>query len=227
MRTLVEETRGRGARAAPGELARLPDRHHDRAAARRAARRRAGRVGRLLLLRHQRPHPDRDRPLARRRREPVPRHLPRGRRARAQPVPDASTRRASASSSRSGSSAGARSSPGLKLGVCGEHGGDPTSVAFFHRLGLDYVSCSPFRVPTARLAAARAALEHEYAGRRVVAAGCRTTGCTRAPRRSRPPRASTSVRDPHFPQQRSTGCASTSRSAPRRACSISLPGPGG
>ena len=51
--------------------------------------------------------------------------------------------------------------PELKLGVCGEHGGDPTSVAFFHRLGLDYVSCSPFRVPAARFAAARAALEHE------------------------------------------------------------------
>ena len=49
--------------------------------------------------------------------------------------------------------------PGIKLGVCGEHGGDPASVAFFHRSGLDYVSCSPFRVPIARLAAAQAALE--------------------------------------------------------------------
>ena len=48
--------------------------------------------------------------------------------------------------------------PGIKLGVCGEHGGDPASVAFFHRTGLDYVSCSPFRVPIARLAAAQAAL---------------------------------------------------------------------
>ena len=46
----------------------------------------------------------------------------------------------------------------LKLGICGEHGGDPTGVAFFHRAGLDYVSCSPFRVPVARLAAAHAAL---------------------------------------------------------------------
>lgn len=46
----------------------------------------------------------------------------------------------------------------LKVGVCGEHGGDPTGVAFFHRIGLDYVSCSPFRVPVARLAAAHAAL---------------------------------------------------------------------
>jgi pyruvate, orthophosphate dikinase len=48
--------------------------------------------------------------------------------------------------------------PGLKVGICGEHGGDPHSVEFFHDAGLDYVSCSPFRVPVARLAAARAAL---------------------------------------------------------------------
>ena len=46
----------------------------------------------------------------------------------------------------------------LKVGICGEHGGDPSSVAFCHELGLDYVSCSPFRVPIARLAAAQAAL---------------------------------------------------------------------
>ncbi|MFK7760466.1 MAG: pyruvate, phosphate dikinase [Phycisphaerales bacterium] len=50
---------------------------------------------------------------------------------------------------------------GLKIGVCGEHGGDPASVYFFHRAGLDYVSCSPFRVPIARLAAAQAALLDE------------------------------------------------------------------
>jgi pyruvate, orthophosphate dikinase len=48
--------------------------------------------------------------------------------------------------------------PDLEVGVCGEHGGDPVSVAFFHRAGLDYVSCSPYRVPIARLAAAQAAL---------------------------------------------------------------------
>jgi pyruvate,orthophosphate dikinase len=47
---------------------------------------------------------------------------------------------------------------GIKLGVCGEHGGDPASIDFFHRAGLDYVSCSPFRVPIARLAAAQAAI---------------------------------------------------------------------
>jgi pyruvate,orthophosphate dikinase len=48
--------------------------------------------------------------------------------------------------------------PGLKIGVCGEHGGDPESVHFFHEVGLDYVSCSPFRVPVARLEAGRAAV---------------------------------------------------------------------
>jgi pyruvate,orthophosphate dikinase len=53
---------------------------------------------------------------------------------------------------------GREAKPGLKLGVCGEHGGDPDSVAFFHMAGLDYVSCSPFRVPIARVAAAQAAL---------------------------------------------------------------------
>jgi pyruvate,orthophosphate dikinase len=54
--------------------------------------------------------------------------------------------------------------PGLKIGVCGEHGGDPDSVHFFHEVGLDYVSCSPFRVPVARLEAGRAALGGEPAG---------------------------------------------------------------
>jgi pyruvate,orthophosphate dikinase len=48
--------------------------------------------------------------------------------------------------------------PDLKLGVCGEHGGDPDSIAFFARAGIDYVSCSPFRVPVARVAAAQAAI---------------------------------------------------------------------
>jgi pyruvate,orthophosphate dikinase len=53
---------------------------------------------------------------------------------------------------------GRRERPGMEIGICGEHGGDPKSIAFCHRIGLDYVSCSPFRVPIARLAAAQAAL---------------------------------------------------------------------
>ena len=59
---------------------------------------------------------------------------------------------------RLGAEQGRRTRPDLKLGVCGEHGGDPDSVHFFHQVGLDYVSCSPFRVPVARLEAGRAAL---------------------------------------------------------------------
>ncbi|MFJ4947779.1 pyruvate, phosphate dikinase [Streptomyces sp. NPDC088760] len=55
--------------------------------------------------------------------------------------------------------AGRRTRPDLKLGVCGEHGGDPESVHFFHEVGLDYVSCSPFRIPVARLEAGRAATQ--------------------------------------------------------------------
>jgi pyruvate,orthophosphate dikinase len=58
---------------------------------------------------------------------------------------------------------GRGTNPKLKIGICGEHGGDPRSVAFFHRAGFNYVSCSPFRVPVARLAAARAALEQTVA----------------------------------------------------------------
>jgi pyruvate,orthophosphate dikinase len=61
---------------------------------------------------------------------------------------------------------GRKSREDIKLGICGEHGGDPASVAFFHRVGLDYVSCSPYRVPIARLSAAHAALgEREEASK--------------------------------------------------------------
>jgi pyruvate,orthophosphate dikinase len=56
---------------------------------------------------------------------------------------------------------GRKANPRLKIGICGEHGGEPRSIYFFHRVGLDYVSCSPYRIPVARLAAARAVLEEE------------------------------------------------------------------
>ena len=61
--------------------------------------------------------------------------------------------------------------PELKLGICGEHGGDPRSIAFCHELGLDYVSCSPFRVPVARLAAAQATLAEAGEGQYAAAGG--------------------------------------------------------
>jgi pyruvate,orthophosphate dikinase len=54
---------------------------------------------------------------------------------------------------------GRSAKPDLKLGICGEHGGDPASIGFFHKVGLAYVSCSPFRVPIARLAAAHATID--------------------------------------------------------------------
>ena len=60
---------------------------------------------------------------------------------------------------------GNKTRPGIKLGICGEHGGDPESVRFCHRIGLTYVSCSPYRVPVARLAAAQAAIEEAAAGK--------------------------------------------------------------
>ena len=66
---------------------------------------------------------------------------------------------------------GRATKPELKLGICGEHGGEPHSIAFCHELGLDYVSCSPFRVPLARLAAAQAALKEAGSGAYVSAGG--------------------------------------------------------
>jgi len=67
----------------------------------------------------------------------------------------------------------------LKVGICGEHGGEPSSVEFCHRINQNYVSCSPFRVPIARLAAARAALSDG------AAAGSRATGKKAAKKKSR------------------------------------------
>jgi pyruvate,orthophosphate dikinase len=66
---------------------------------------------------------------------------------------------------------GRAAKPALTIGICGEHGGDPASVQFCHRLGLDYVSCSPYRVPVARLAAAQAVLTESGAGRYVASGG--------------------------------------------------------
>jgi pyruvate, orthophosphate dikinase len=66
---------------------------------------------------------------------------------------------------------GKSAKPGIKLGICGEHGGEPASVEFCHGLGLDYVSCSPYRVPVARLAAAQAVLKESSRANYVVAGG--------------------------------------------------------
>ena len=147
---------------------RVPRRDDDRAPARVRPRRRDRRARGLLLLRDERPDPDGARLLARRRRGQVPDALPRGRRARAEPVRDdrpgwgGDLMRIAVERGRS-------VKDDLKIGICGEHGGEPTSVAFCHELGLEYVSCSPYRVPLARLAAAQAALKES--GIEAVAAG--------------------------------------------------------
>ena len=60
---------------------------------------------------------------------------------------------------------GRSTNPSIKLGICGEHGGDPDSVKFCHKVGLSYVSCSPYRVPVARLAAAQAAIADKKAAK--------------------------------------------------------------
>ncbi|MDG6220738.1 MAG: hypothetical protein QCI38_04735, partial [Candidatus Thermoplasmatota archaeon] len=56
---------------------------------------------------------------------------------------------------------GRKARPDLKVGICGEHGGEAASIEWFHSIGLDYVSCSPFRIPTARIAAAHAAIKED------------------------------------------------------------------
>jgi pyruvate,orthophosphate dikinase len=66
---------------------------------------------------------------------------------------------------RMGVEKGRSTRPTLKVGICGEHGGDPKSVEFCHKIGLDYVSCSPYRVPIARLAAAQAVLREKKPGK--------------------------------------------------------------
>ena len=75
---------------------------------------------------------------------------------------------------RLGAWVGREAKPSLKLGICGEHGGDPDSIAFFDMAGLDYVSCSPYRVPIARLAAAQAAIRAE--GAQLATAASATPG---------------------------------------------------
>ena len=79
----------------------------------------------------------------------------------AEPVPDAGPDGRGPADATWPSKGGKAARPDIELGICGEHGGDPASIDFCHRVGLKYVSCSPFRVPVARLAAAQAALEEK------------------------------------------------------------------
>ena len=154
----VDARRGRQGAARGERRDRLPRRHDDRDAARRARRRRDRRRRRVLLVRHQRPHADDVRVLPRRHRGPLHERVPRVQAACRRTRSRRSTSKASANSCAWAARRAARARPGIKLGICGEHGGDPASVAFCHEVGLDYVSCSPYRVPIARLAAAHAAV---------------------------------------------------------------------
>ena len=144
--------------AATGTELKLTHRHDDRAAARRPDRRADRRGRRVLLLRHQRPDPDGRgaSPATTSRPRSSPRTWRRASSGSRRSRPSTGT--ASARWSAAPSRPAARPAPTCKLGVCGEHGGDPESVHFFHEVGLDYVSCSPFRIPVARLEAGRAAL---------------------------------------------------------------------
>jgi pyruvate,orthophosphate dikinase len=83
---------------------------------------------------------------------------------------------------------GRKTRPGIKLGICGEHGGDPSSIEFCHHLGLDYVSCSPFRVAIARLAAAQAAIttaDAKISAKKAAPARRKSTASARVARRKR------------------------------------------
>lgn len=134
-----------------------PGRHHDRGPQGGAHRGPDRGGGRVLLLRHQRPDPDGVGLLPRRRRVGLLLPLPRPRHLRRLPF-ESLDEEGVGRLVRIAAEEGRAARPDLHLGICGEHGGDPASIHFCHDVGLDYVSCSPFRIPVARLEAYRAAL---------------------------------------------------------------------
>lgn len=91
---------------------------------------------------------------------------------------------------------GRRTRPDIKLGICGEHGGDPESVKFCHRIGLSYVSCSPYRVPVARLAAAQAAIEEEFSSQNPTNTKTMATAKTKKPAAKKPAAKKPAVKKP-------------------------------
>ena len=131
-------------------------RHDDRDAAGALTADEIAQRGRLLQLRHERPDAD-DLRLQPRRHQHVPAGLRGARHPAGDPFQSLDTT-ASASWWRWRSTKGRSAKPKLKFGICGEHGGDPDSIGILPAGGLDYVSCSPFRVPIARLAAAQASI---------------------------------------------------------------------
>jgi pyruvate,orthophosphate dikinase len=151
---IVRRVAGRGLQG-EGRQGRLHGGHHDRAAARGPHRRSDRRRGRVLQLRHQRPDADHLRHLARRHQQ-LPACVSQGS-ASSSRIPSPPSTRRRGPTGEDGRGQGTQHPANLKVGICGEHGGDPESVKFCHRIGLNYVSCSPFRLLTARLAAAQAA----------------------------------------------------------------------
>ena len=115
------------------------------------------RARRVLQLRHQRPDPDDVRLQPRRRRGRLPAQVRRGR-ASSPENPFQTLDDVIADEMQMAVDKGRATRPNLKVGICGEHGGDPASIHKCEKIGLNYVSCSPFRVPVARLAAAQAVL---------------------------------------------------------------------
>ena len=147
----------RGGDAGEGRQDQVSRRHDDRGAARRDDRRSDRRRSAVLLVRHQRPHADGVWVLARRHRQ-VPARLPGQEDPRKDPFASIDVEGVGAIV-RIGVERGRATRPDLKIGICGEHGGDPASVHFFESVKLDYVSASPYRIPVARLAAAQAAMQ--------------------------------------------------------------------
>ncbi|HEX7766681.1 MAG TPA: putative PEP-binding protein, partial [Nitrospira sp.] len=99
---------------------------------------------------------------------------------------------------------GRKSRPGIKLGICGEHGGDPSSVEFCHQLGLDYVSCSPFRVAIARLAAAQAAIaegDAKSTAKKAAPARAKATKVVKSARRAKAARSTKAVKVTKAPRR--------------------------
>ena len=152
------QSRGRRRDQGAGRQGEVPRRHDDRSAARCHHRRSDCRRSAVLLVRHQRPHADDVRVLARRHRQ-VPARVSGQEDSRQGSVRDDRHRRRRCARARMGVDLGRKARPNLKIGICGEHGGDAASIHFFEKAGLDYVSASPYRIPVARLAAAQAAMQ--------------------------------------------------------------------
>jgi pyruvate,orthophosphate dikinase len=113
---------------------------------------------------------------------------------------------------------GSQSRPGIKLGICGEHGGDPDSVKFCHKIGLTYVSCSPYRVPIARLAAAQAAVAEKKAGKAAPAKSAKAS----APKAAAKAKAAKSAKAKASSAKPAAKPAKANKPAPKKAVAVKV-----